>query len=43
MRDEACLFWGLESKKEDFNLVLPNMHDIMSLTKDPNHMAYRLS
>ena len=43
MRDEACLFWGLEDKKDLFNLVLPNLHNIMSLNSDTTHMAHTIS
>ena len=38
MLEEVCLFWDLKS--EDFTLVLPNMHDVMKLTSDPNHIAH---
>mmetsp|Transcript_16020 Transcript_16020/g.24852 ORF Transcript_16020/g.24852 Transcript_16020/m.24852 type:complete len:174 (+) Transcript_16020:689-1210(+) len=41
MRNEACVFWGLEP--EDFTLTLPNMHDIMSLNKEPAHVAHTLA
>lgn len=41
MKREACLFWKLDESL--FTLVLPNMHDIMSLlTKEENHMAYTI-
>ena len=42
MRDEACGFWGLTQQKEEFTLVLPNMHDIMSLNKEENHIAHTI-
>lgn len=42
MRDEACLFWALKDK-EKYCLVLPNMHDIMSLNKEPSHIAHTLA
>ena len=47
MRDEACKFWGLydnESRtQEEYTLVLPNMHDIMSLNSDESHIAHTLA
>lgn len=43
MRDEACGFWGLDDYKDEFTLVLPNMHDIMSLNKEENHIANTIS
>jgi diadenosine tetraphosphate (Ap4A) HIT family hydrolase len=43
MRDEACLFWDLYDQREKFCLVLPNMHDIMSLNKEPSHIAHTLA
>jgi hypothetical protein len=41
MLEEACQFWDLNP--EDFTLVLPNMHDVMKLTSDPNHIAHTVS
>lgn len=43
MRDEACLFWGLQDKCDQFNLVLPNLHNIMALNSDSTHMAHTIS
>ena len=43
MRDEACGFWGLTKVKDEFTLVLPNMHDIMSLNKEENHIAHTIA
>ena len=43
MRNEACQFWDLEDIKDKFTLVLPNMHDIMSLNKEPTHIAHTLA
>ena len=43
MRDEACKFWDLTSEKDQYCLVLPNMHDIMSLNKEPSHIAHTLA
>jgi hypothetical protein len=47
MRDEACKFWDLynETTKKhlDYCLVLPNMHDIMSLNKESSHIAHTLA
>ena len=41
MLEEACQFWDLNT--EDFTLVLPNMHDVMKLTSDQNHIAHTVS
>jgi hypothetical protein len=38
---EACNFWNLNTS--EFTLVLPNMHDIMMLTNDSNHIAHTVS
>lgn len=43
MRNEACGFWGLTDVKDDFTLVLPNMHDIMSLNKEESHIAHTIA
>lgn len=43
MRDEACKFWDLWNQRENYCLVLPNMHDIMSLNKEPSHIAHTLA
>jgi hypothetical protein len=45
MLEEVLDFWGL-SKKEgsnDYSLVLPTMHDIMSLNQDETHQAHTIS
>ena len=41
MRDEACVFWELDP--DEFTLTLPNMHDIMSLNREPSHIAHTLA
>jgi hypothetical protein len=41
MRDEACAFWELDRNK--YTLVLPNMHNIMTLNSDPSHQAHTLA
>jgi hypothetical protein len=33
----------LEDEKDEFTLVLPTMHEIMSVNKDPNHVAHKIS
>ena len=43
MRNEACQFWDIESEKEQFSLVLPNNHDIMSLNGEKSHIAHCLA
>lgn len=44
MLEEVLEFWGIDRTKWDqFTLVLPNYHDIMSLNEEPNHMANSLS
>lgn len=49
---DACLnFWGLadDNKKDgntgqgQYTLVLPNMHDIMSLNENGDHQAHTIS
>jgi hypothetical protein len=42
MRDEACLFWDIKDKN-NYSLVLPNMHDIMSLNGESSHIAHTLA
>jgi hypothetical protein len=42
MRNEACLFWDLKDR-ENYSLVLPNMHDIMSLNGESSHIAHTLA
>lgn len=41
MRDAACKFWELDENQ--YVLVLPNMHEIMSLNFDEQHMVHKLS
>lgn len=42
MKREACIFWNLDP--EEFTLVLPNKHDIMSLLAgDEQHIAHTLA
>ena len=42
MKREACIFWNLDP--DEFTLVLPNKHDVMSLLAgDEGHIAYTLA
>lgn len=41
MRKEACDFWELD--RTQYTLVLPNMHDLMTLNKEPQHVAHTLA
>ena len=43
MKRQACKFWGLENKADEFTLVLSNMHEIMSLNSDHSHDAHTIS
>lgn len=38
MKIAACKFWTLE--EEQFTLVLPNNHEIMSLNGNKDHMGF---
>mmetsp|Transcript_473 Transcript_473/g.930 ORF Transcript_473/g.930 Transcript_473/m.930 type:complete len:336 (+) Transcript_473:387-1394(+) len=41
MKNEACNFWELD--KNLYTLTLPNMHDLMTLNKEPTHIAHTLA
>ena len=43
LKDEACKFWQIDDDKNDFTLVLPNKHDIMSLNEEQSHLAHTVS
>ena len=49
LRDQACLFWDLKDKdkpdKPDkrFKLILPNMHDVMTLNGQKEHPAHTIA
>lgn len=43
LKEEACKFWQIDDDKNDFTLVLPNKHDIMSLNEEQSHVAHTVS
>ena len=38
MKRAACKFWCLNP--DHFTLVMPNMHEIMSMNSDPRHLGF---
>jgi hypothetical protein len=42
MLKEACKFWGIKNHHE-YTLVPSNMHDVMRLNSDPEHIAHTIS